>query len=268
MQDTLDYINERTNNFCPDTAIILGSGLGNFAKRFSGIELNYSDIPGFGCSKVAGHKNRLIFTEIESHKTVMMQGRYHYYEGFPLEKVVFPIKVFKKLGVKRIIVTNAAGLTHRDFVAGNLMIIKDHINLFPEDPLRGINDDTLGQRFPDMTNIYKDYLVDIAKKSAQETGISIYEGVYCGRSGPSYETPAEIRMMKMFGADAVGMSTVPEAICANYCGIDVLGISCLTNYAAGVTGAALSHEEVITAANNIQENFEKLIIQIIKNIEN
>ncbi len=266
MQTTIDFIKKNTNNFEPEIAIILGSGLGDFAQKLQGIILKYEDIPGFASSDVKGHGNRLIFTEIYNKKIVIMQGRFHYYEGFDMNKVVFPVKVFARLGVKKIIITNAAGWTHKDFDIGSLMLITDHINQLDVDPLRGKNDETLGPRFPDMSEIYKKYLIKIAKKAAADIGIKIEEGVYCARSGPCYETPAEIKMLRMCGADAVGMSTIPEATVANYCGLDVLGISCLTNYASGVTQNKLSHQEVIDTANKVKEKFEKLLMAIIKQI--
>jgi len=266
MQQTIDFINEKTNNFKPEIAMILGSGLGGFADNLDCIKLKYADIPGFGESSVQGHGNQLIFEEIEGKKIVIMQGRYHFYEGFPMDKVVLPIKVFAKMGVKKLIITNSAGLVHKNFEVGSLMLIRDHINIMGADPLRGKNDDSLGARFPDMSEIYKKYLIGIAQKSAQELNIKLEEGVYCARSGPCYETPAEINMFRLLGADAVGMSTVPEAVVANYCGIDVLGISCLTNYASGVTKNKLSHQEVIQTAQKVKEKFEALILRIIKNM--
>ena len=266
MQDTLDFIKKKTNNFVPEIALILGSGLGDFAKNLEGVRLKYADIPNFGTSSVKGHSNQLLFTNLAGKNVVIMQGRFHFYEGYPVDQVVFPIKVFARLGVKKLVVTNAAGLTHKDYAPGTLMLITDHINQTGVDPLRGKNDDTLGPRFPDMSEVYKKYLMEIAKKSAKNLGINLAEGIYCARSGPSYETPAEIRMLRLAGVDAVGMSTVPEAVVANYCGMDVLGISCLTNYASGVSLTKLSHQEVIDVAKKVQQKFEALILDIIEHI--
>ena len=266
MNKAVDFIREKINGFVPEVALILGSGLGSLADTLEGIRIPYSAISGFAESKVIGHKSQLVFAEFSGKKVVIMQGRFHYYEGYSMEQVVFPIKVFKKLGVKKLIITNAAGCVNKDFEVGKLMLITDHINFFGVDPLRGENDDSLGTRFPDMTEIYKKYLLDIAENTANELGIKIYKGVYCGRSGPSYETPAEIKMTKVLGADATGMSTVPEAICANYCGIDVLGISCLTNYAAGISLCPLTHEEVTTTAKLVQNDFINLISKIVEKL--
>lgn len=266
MQETLDFINEKTNNFNPEIGIILGSGLGDFASDFNSIALSYSDIPGFEVSTVQGHSGKLVFAEINGKKTVIMQGRYHFYEGHAMEKVVYPIKVMKKLGVKTLIVTNAAGAVNKSFKPADLMIITDHINFMGRNPLFGPNDDTLGTRFPDMSEIYKKSLIDIAQKSAEELNIDIQKGVYVATSGPSYETGAEINMFKILGADAVGMSTVPETIVANYCGINVLGISCISNYAAGVQQTPLSHQEVIESTNAANAKFKSLLLKVIEKV--
>lgn len=265
MQRTLDFINEKIDDFKPEIGIILGSGLGDFAQGFKSIVIPYSDIPDFEESKIRGHKSNLVFTELNGKKVVIMQGRYHFYEGHSMDKVVYPIKVLKKLGVKKLIITNAAGAVNKEFEPADLMLITDHINLMPN-PLIGENDDSLGTRFPDMSEVYKKYLVELAHQCAQELNLTLRQGVYIALTGPSYETPAEIRMAKVLGADAVGMSTVPEAIVANYCGIDVLGISCLANYAAGVTDEALSHEEVIISTNSAKEKFKSLILKILEKI--
>lgn len=266
MQDTLNFINEKTNNFKPEIGIILGSGLGDFANSFDCISIPYSQIPGFETSTVAGHAGKLLFCEINGKKAVLMQGRFHFYEGYAMEKVVFPVKVMKKLGIKTLIVTNAAGGINVNFKAGDLMMIEDHINLLGTNPLIGKNDDSLGVRFPDMSEVYKKDLRQIALACAKELGIELQKGVYLATTGPSYETPAEIRMFRGFGADAVGMSTVPEAIIANYAGIDVLGISCISNAAAGVQDTPLTHQEVIDATNMAGEKFKKLLLKIIQTI--
>lgn len=266
MNKTVDFINEKTNNFQPEIGIILGSGLGEFAQEFDNISLPYSDIPNFEQSTVQGHKSQLVFATIEGKKVVMMQGRFHFYEGHPMQKVVYPVKVMKKLGVKKLIVTNAAGAINMDYRPADLMIITDHLNFMGTNPLIGPNDDTLGDRFPDMTEVYKKYLVNIAQECADELQIQVRKGVYAANTGPSYETPTEVKMLRMLGADAIGMSTVPEAIVANYCGIDVLGISCISNAASGVVEASLSHEEVIETTNIAKNKFKALLLKILQKI--
>jgi len=266
MQNTIDFINQYTNNFQPEVGIILGSGLGDFAQVEGHIAVPYSDIPNFEKSTVQGHKGQLVFAEVAGKKTVMMQGRFHFYEGHPMEKVVYPIKVMKKLGVKTLIVTNAAGAVNKEFKPADLMIITDHINFMGTNPLIGLNDDSLGARFPDMSEVYKKYLVKLAEDCAKELGFEIQKGVYAANTGPSYETPTEVKMLRMLGADAIGMSTVPEAIVANYCGIDVLGISCISNAASGVGEASLSHQEVIETTNAAKNKFQSLLLRVLEKI--
>ena len=207
-----------------------------------------------------------MFIDVDLKKVVMMQGRYHFYEGHSLEKVVYPIKVMKRLGVKTLILTNAAGAINRSFKPADLMIITDHINFMGKNPLFGTNDDTLGTRFPDMSEVYKKYLVEIAETSAKEVGFEIKKCVYIACTGPSYETPAEVKMLSLLGADAVGMSTVPEAIIANYCGINVLGISCISNAAAGLQKTVLSHQEVIETTNLAKNKFQSLLLKVLEKI--
>ncbi len=266
MESTVKYICEKTNEFKPEIGIILGSGLGDFADNYKSIKIGYNDIPGFEKSQVEGHKGQLVFAEINGKKAVMMQGRYHFYEGYSMQTVTYPVKVMKKLGVKTLIITNAAGAVTSDFTPGDLMLITDHINFMGTNPLIGKNDDTLGTRFPDMSNVYSKELINKAEEIAKKLNISYQKGIYVATTGPSYETPAEIRMFGQWGGNAVGMSTVPEAIVANYCGIKVLGISCLTNYAAGVSQTPLNHKEVIETADKVKENFKNLLSEIIKNI--
>lgn len=263
MNKTVEFLNKATNNFLPEIGIILGSGLGELADEYCDIAVPYADIPGFIQSAVKGHKGRLVFAEINNKKTVMMQGRNHFYEGYSMKEITYPVKVMKLLGVKTLILTNAAGAVNESFQPSDLMIIKDHINMMGTNPLIGQNDDTLGERFPDMTEIYKKDLINLAETCAQKIGINLKKGVYLAATGPSYETPAEIRAARIIGADAIGMSTVPEAIVANYCGMNVLGISCISNAASSENGAKLSHEEVIAAANIAKENFKRFIIGII-----
>lgn len=266
MQSTLNFINEKTNGFKPEIGIILGSGLGDFANEFSSIRIPYFEIPGFESSTIQGHAGQLLFTRIKDKNVVIMQGRFHFYEGHPMDKIVYPIKIMKKLGVNTLIVTNAAGAINKKFEPSDLMLITDHINFMGKNPLFGPNDDSFGTRFPDMSEIYKKSLIDIAQKSAKELKIKVQKGVYAACTGPSYETPAEIRMLRTVGADAVGMSTAPETIFANYCGINVLGISCISNYAAGVQKTPLSHQEVIESTNLAKDKFQSLILKILEKI--
>ena len=263
MNKTVEFLNKTANNFSPEIGIILGSGLGELADEYCDIAVSYADIPGFIQSAVEGHKGRLVFADINNKKIVMMQGRNHFYEGYSMPEITYPVKVMKLLGVKTLILTNAAGAVNESFQPSDLMIIKDHINMMGTNPLIGQNDDTLGERFPDMTEIYKKDLINLAETCAQKIGINLKKGVYLAATGPSYETPAEIRAARLLGADAIGMSTVPEAIVANYCGMNVLGISCISNAASSENGTKLSHEEVITAANIAKENFKRFIIGII-----
>lgn len=267
MQKTLDFINQKTNNFTPEIGIILGSGLGDFANNFEAISIPYSEIPGFEGSSIQGHAGQLIFADANKSgnpSLVIMQGRYHFYEGHAIQKIVYPIKVMKKLGIKTLIITNAAGAVNKKFKPADLMLITDHINFMGTNPLIGPNDENFGTRFPDMGEIYKKDLIKIAQNCAKELKIKLQQGVYAGCTGPSFETPAEINMLRTLGVDAVGMSTVPEAIVANYCGMKVLGISCIAN----ATGAKTtpSHKEVLETTRKTQENFGKLILKILEKI--
>ena len=267
MKETIDYIKENTEDFNPEIGIILGSGLGEFADEYCKYALSYNDIPNFIQSTVKGHKGRLVFAEIENKKTVMMQGRNHFYEGHSMAEITYPVKVMKKLGVKTLILTNAAGGINPEFKPADLMFITDHINFMGTNPLIGPNDESMGERFPDMSEIYKKDLIKLADECAQRLDIIPQHGVYFASTGPSYETAAEIRMARILGADAAGMSTVPEAIVANYCGMKVLGISCISNLAAGVAGAKqLSHAEVIETTNLAKNKFKTLLKEIIKHI--
>lgn len=265
MENTIKFINEKTDNFRPEIGIILGSGLGELADEYCDYAIPYAEIPNFIKSNVKGHKGRLVFAEAQDKKIVMMQGRNHFYEGHSMQEITYPVKVMKALGVKTLILTNAAGAVNESFRPSDLMLITDHINFMGSNPLIGPND-TQGERFPDMTEIYKKSLIDLAEKCAKKIGIEVQKGVYWANSGPSYETPAEIKMIRMLGGDAVGMSTVPEAIVANYCGMNVLGISCISNAASSVSGEKLSHEEVIDTTNKAKAKFKSLILQVIKNV--
>lgn len=266
MQNTIKFINEKTNNFKPEIGVILGSGLGDFVQNLQSISIPYSDIPNFEVSTVQGHKGQLSFARINDKNIVFMQGRYHFYEGHSMGKIVYPIKVMKKLGVKTLVITNAAGAVNKDFKPSDLMIITDHINFMGTNPLIGENDESLGTRFPDMSEIYKKNLIKIAQDCAKELGFEVKKGVYAAFSGPSYETPAEINMIRKLGADAVGMSTVPEAIVANYCNMEVLGISCITNATAGVNTTPLSHQEVVETANKSKNKFQSFVLRVLEKI--
>lgn len=263
---TVDYIKKKIGEFKPEIGIILGSGLGELADEYCEISIPYSEIPGFEASKVSGHKSRLVFAEINNKKIVMMQGRFHFYEGHPIQKVVFPVKVLKKLGIETLIITNAAGGVNPAFNPSDLMVITDHINYMGVNPLIGSNDDSMGERFPDMSEVYSSEYINLVKKVGRKLGIDLQEGVYMALSGPSYETPAEVRMARIIGADAVGMSTVPEAITASWAGIKVIGLSCICNSAAGVSTVGLSHEDVIHAANVAKERFKTLVNEVIREL--
>lgn len=266
MNKTVEFIKNQTekHNFNPEIAIILGSGLGDFAEKINGIKINFSDIPGFAASSVTGHAGKLVIGELYGKQILAMQGRFHFYEGHSLEKVVYPIRIMKLLGIKKLIVTNAAGGVNTDYKPGDLMIINDHINFIGTNPLIGKNYDEFGARFPDMSKAYNPELIKLANKCGKELGIKLQNGVYAALTGPSYETPAEIRMLRLLGADAVGMSTVPEVITANHAGMEVLGISCITNMACGILDQPLNHEEVIETSNMAKESFINLISEITK----
>lgn len=260
------YIAARIKNV-PETAIVLGSGLGGFAEKIENKkEIAYAEIPGFPVSGVIGHAGLLINGSVEGKYVICMSGRFHYYEGYSMKEIGFYVRVMKVLGVKRIIVTNAAGGINRCYAPGDLMLIRDHIKFFDDSPLRGENYGELGPRFNDMTACYDAELSAKALAAAEKLNIPMREGVYAFMSGPSFETPAEIRMLSILGADAVGMSTVPEVITAAHCGIKTLGISCITNMAAGILGTPLSHEEVFETANSVSKRFEALITEILKQL--
>lgn len=245
-------------------AVVLGSGLGGFADDFeAAVKIPYAEIPGFAVSTVEGHAGSLVIGKVGSVPVVAMQGRVHFYEGYSMEEVTFPIRTFKLLGVKTLLLTNAAGGIDVELSQGALMVINDHLNLIGVNPLRGPNDERFGPRFPDLTEVYSRALQEIAVEEARALGIEIRRGVYAALSGPSYETPAEIHMLRSFGADAIGMSTVPEAIVARQMGMDVLGISCITNMAAGISEEPINHEEVMETAERVRVAFTQLLRRII-----
>ena len=266
IKDTLDYIEQFTDNFCPEIGLVLGSGLGELADEYCEYAIPYDKIPGFAKSTVEGHKGQLVFAQINNRKVVMMQGRNHFYEGHSMQDITYPIKVMKKLGVKTVILTNAAGAINKSFRPGDLMVITDHINMMGTNPLIGANDEELGTRFPDMSEIYNKNLVKLVLAAGRVLNLNLRQGVYIASTGPSYETPAEIKMARFLGADAAGMSTVPEAIVANYCGMKVVGISCISNSASGVSTKKLTHEEVIETTNSVKSKFKELILLLLKNI--
>ena len=266
LQNAAKYVRERAG-LTPDAGIVLGSGLGDFAERAETVSvIDYADIPGFPRSTVEGHKGRFIFGRIGDTNAVIMQGRVHYYEGYPMEDVVMPARLMGLLGIKKLLLTNAAGGVNKSFHAGDLMLITDHIAAFVPNPLVGRNIDSLGTRFPDMSEVYSKKLSAGILASADKLGISMQQGVYCQLTGPSYETPAEIKMLTVLGADAVGMSTAAEAIAARHMGIDVCGISLITNMAAGISEVPLSHEEVKQAADAAAERFGSLVEDFIASL--
>ena len=245
-------------------AIVLGSGLGGFAEEFSdSVTLPYREIPGFVSSTAQGHAGSLVIGKVASVPVLAMQGRVHYYEGYSLEEVTFPIRTFKLLGINTLILTNAAGGIDVQLSQGALMVISDHLNLMGVNPLRGPNDERFGPRFPDLSEVYSRELQELVIKESRALGITIRRGIYAALAGPSYETPAEIHMLRAFGADAVGMSTVPEAIVARHMGMKVLGISCITNMAAGISETPINHEEVMETGQRVRETFTQLLRRVI-----
>lgn len=264
LNQTADFINEKLVSM-PKIGLILGSGLGVLADEIENpTTIPYEDIPNFPVSTVEGHAGQLVAGTIEGKQVIAMQGRFHYYEGYSMEEVVFPIRVMKELGVEQLIVTNAAGAVNESFSVGDLMIIRDHINNQSANPLIGPNDNSLGLRFTDMSNAYSKELRTLAHEQASKLGLSLQEGVYVANTGPCYETPAEVRMARTLGGDAVGMSTVPEVIAARHAGLEVLGISCLSNMAAGILSQPLNHEEVIEVTERVRSSFLGLVKAILK----
>lgn len=254
-------------DFVPRVALILGSGLGALADEIEQVaSISYKEIDGFPISTVPGHEGRFVFGNIGKTPVVIMQGRVHYYEGYSMEDVTLPIRIMRLLGAKVLFLTNAAGGINQSFHAGDFMLIKDHISSFVPSPLIGSNEDEIGPRFPDMSKIYKQNLIDCIKTTAAEKNISLQEGVYVQTSGPNFETPAEIRMYANLGADAAGMSTACEAMVANHAGMDVCGISCISNLASGLSQIPLSHEEVQETANRVAPLFKTLISDSIQKI--
>lgn len=259
-------IREKTD-FEPEVALVLGSGLGGYASNMDvRCEVPYSEIEGFPVSTVPGHDGRFLFGYVKGVPVVAMKGRIHYYEGYDMTDIVLPVRLMGMLGTKTLVLTNAAGGINMDFTPGDLMIIKDHISAFVPSPLRGENLDELGPRFPDMSKIYDRGLMEYLRASAAENGFEMKEGVYLQFQGPNFETPTEIKMFRGLGADAVGMSTVCEAIAARHMGLRIAAVSCITNMAAGILDQPLSHEEVQETADKVAGKFEKLITGLIARI--
>ena len=266
LEETVAYVRQRTD-LRPTVGVILGSGLGQLVERMDDqVAIDYLDLPHFPAPTVAGHAGRMVIGRIGGVVVVAMQGRFHYYEGHDMRTVAYPTAFMQQFGVRTLIVSNSAGGINRDFTPGDLMLITDHINLFATNPLVGLNDERLGPRFPDMTEAYSPRLVGIADSAAGGLGMSFRRGVYAGLSGPCYETAAEIRYLEAIGADAVGMSTVPEVIAARYLGLEVLGISCITNMATGIATVKHAHEEVVRIANEASERFCTVVAATIEKL--
>lgn len=263
LKDSVQYIRNESN-LIPEIGIILGSGLGGLANEIHvDCTLPYSQIPHFPVSTVEGHQGALILGILGNKRVVAMQGRFHYYEGYSMQEITFPVRVMKALGIHTLLLSNAAGGMNPDFSVGDLMLITDHINLFPDTPLRGPNDSSLGPRFPDMSRVYSTTIIHKAKKIGHDLGIKLQHGVYAGLQGPCFETPAEYRYLHIIGADAVGMSTVPEAIVATHAGIHCFGISVITDLGVAGQVHSISHDEVIKAANEAEIKLTRLFVALM-----
>lgn len=263
VQETVDYIQNRTS-FSPEYGVILGSGLGGFTDDME-VEfiLPYSEIPNFPVSTVEGHKGALVFGTINSKKVVAMQGRFHYYEGYTMKEVTFPVRVMKYLGVEKLIVSNASGGVNANYKVGSVVIIKDHVNMMPEHPLRGKNDSRFGPRFVNMSEPYSRKMMMKAKEIAANFGITVHDGVYLGLQGPTFETLSEYKMVKTLGCDCVGMSTVPEVIVARHMELETFGISVITDMGDAESIDSITHEEVLEAAKEAEPHVRKLIKELI-----
>ncbi len=266
IESASSYIAKRSA-VSPAIGLILGSGLGVLGDEIEdAVKIPYEEIPDFPVSTVEGHAGRLVLGNLESKPVVVMQGRFHYYEGYSMDQVVFPVHVMRQLGVGTLIVTNAAGGVNTEFLPGDLMLITDHIKFFTDSPLRGPNLETFGPRFNDMSDAYTARLRDIARRAAAQESIAVREGVYAHMPGPSFETPAEIRMLRTLGADAVGMSTVPEVIAAAHASMAVLGISAISNMAAGILDQPLNHDEVIETGRQVRDTFIRLVRAVVSSL--
>lgn len=272
IRDAADHLKgklaEHFGKELPEVGLILGSGLGELGEKVENpLYADYAQIPHFPRSTVAGHTGRFVFGELEGKRVAVMQGRFHYYEGYSMRRVVFPVYVMRELGIRTLVITNAAGGLNPSFAAGDLMLLSDHINLMGDNPLIGPNDEELGVRFPDMSEVYSKELREVAKKAAEGIkGLRLQEGVYCGITGPSYSPPAELRMLQVIGGDAVGMSTVPEAIAARHAGLRLLGISCITDMALPDALEVLTHEQVMAVAEQTKPKFIELVRSILRDM--
>lgn len=264
--ESAEYVKSKIK-LAPKLAVVLGSGLGDIVESLTEKEIvEYKDIPNFPTSTVKGHAGRIVVGKLSGTPVLIMQGRFHFFEGYSMKEVAYPVFVMKLLGITKLILTNACGGINERFVPGTIMLISDFINLMPSNPLIGINDDRFGPRFPDMTEPYSLDLLEQARKAAKQNCLPFGEGVYAGFPGPYYETAAEIRMIRTLGADAVGMSTVPETIAANYLGIKVLGLAVITNMATGIQKVKHSHERVIETANKASKDLSLLLEEVIKGL--
>ena len=264
-QASADYLRSKIGDFTPKVLMVLGSGLGFLGDTVEdAVAVPYGDIPNFKASTAPGHKGRLVFGKLRGVNVAVMQGRMHHYEGYSYEEVAYAVRVLRLLGAEKLIVTNAAGCVNTDWNAGDLMLITDHIKIFMESPLRGPNVEEFGVRFPDASHLYTPALQELARKKAAELGQTLREGVYMYFPGPQYETPAEVRLARTLGADAVGMSTAPEVIVAGHCGMEVLGFTLLSNMAAGILDQPLTEEEVLEAAAAAREHFSALILACLE----
>jgi purine-nucleoside phosphorylase len=262
--EAADYIRKRIGE-PPRMALVLGSGLGGLADEVEDpVVMPYGEIPSFPVSTAPGHAGRLVCGRLAGKRVLVMQGRFHYYEGHPMDRICFPVRTFRALGIERLFLTNAAGGVDAGFVPGDFMVITDHINLTGQNPLIGPNDESMGSRFFDMTRAYDPGLRELALGAGEELGLGLRQGVYAWFTGPSFETPAEIRMARVLGAQAVGMSTVPEVIAAVHCGLKVLGISCITNLAAGILDTPISGEEVLEISARRRPEFSALVRRVVE----
>jgi purine-nucleoside phosphorylase len=265
-QEAARFIQSRTDAEV-SVAVVLGSGLGAFADDLTdAVAVPYSEIPGFARATVQGHAGRLVIGRTGDVTVAAMQGRFHFYEGYSLQDVTFPMRVLKLLGVRTVVLTNAAGTLKTDFTPGSLMVISDHLNLLGDNPLRGANDEKFGPRFPDLTSVYARRLQDIVIEEAKGMSLDVRRGIYAALSGPSYETPAEIHMVRTLGGDVVGMSTVPEAIVARHMDMQVVGISCITNLAAGVSDKPIDHSQVMAIGERVRGDFTTLLRRVLKRL--
>ena len=264
LREASDIIKARGGG-SPDIALILGSGLSSIAKELEDIiSISYEDLPGFPVPTAPGHVSQMVIGELEGHRVMVLMGRFHYFEGYEMAQIVHPIRLLKVLGCPRLLLTNAAGGINRSFSVGNLMLITDHINFAGQNPLIGKNDENFGPRFPDMSYCWSEELNQTIRNAAANRGISLREGVYIWFTGPSFETPAEIRMASIIGGDVAGMSTVPEVIAATHCGIQTAGISCISNMAAGILNQPITAEEVIETGAKVSADFKALIKEFLR----